>query len=72
MLHIIIMFIFQYRDGPHRINSSEKVKKIIQTEGRTARNLVIYNVPLQPGGVAGSQAGIVELHRKRDTCKVRI
>ena len=55
------MLTFQYRDGPQRINSSEKVKKIIQTEGRTARNLVIYNVPIQPGGNISSQTGTAKL-----------
>ena len=41
------------------MNSSDKVKKIVQTEGRTARNLVLYNVPLQPdsSGTGGSQTG---------------
>ncbi|KAK3584862.1 hypothetical protein CHS0354_027613 [Potamilus streckersoni] len=30
-----------------RMNSSDKVRKIVQEEGRTARNLIIYNVPVE-------------------------
>ncbi|XP_060557180.1 S phase cyclin A-associated protein in the endoplasmic reticulum-like isoform X3 [Ruditapes philippinarum] len=37
-----------YRDGmSSRMNTSDRVKKIVQEEGRTARNLVIYHVPVQ-------------------------
>ena len=41
------------------MNSSDKVKKIVLTEGRTARNLVLYNVPLQPdtSSTGGLQTG---------------
>ncbi|CAC5420269.1 S phase cyclin A-associated protein in the endoplasmic reticulum [Mytilus coruscus] len=31
----------------HRMNSYDRVRKIVQEEGRTARNLVIYNVPVE-------------------------
>lgn len=30
-----------------RMNSYDHVRKIVQEEGRTARNLVIYNVPVR-------------------------
>ena len=30
-----------------RMNSMDHVRKIVQEEGRTARNLVQYNVPLE-------------------------
>ena len=48
------------------MNSSDKVKKIVQTEGRTARNLVIYNVPVQPNaaGSGGVQAGMIFVKKK--------
>lgn len=36
-----------YRDGGSRSNASDRVKKIVQEEGRTARNLVLYHVPVQ-------------------------
>lgn len=29
------------------MNSYDRVRKIVQEEGRTARNLVIYNVPVE-------------------------
>ncbi|KAL4227984.1 hypothetical protein ACF0H5_013422 [Mactra antiquata] len=32
---------------PSRMNTSDRVKKIVQEEGRTARNLVLYHVPVQ-------------------------
>ncbi|KAL3866999.1 hypothetical protein ACJMK2_044240 [Sinanodonta woodiana] len=32
---------------PQKMNSSDKVRKIVQEEGRTARNLIIYNVPVE-------------------------
>ncbi|KAL5005177.1 hypothetical protein ScPMuIL_018633 [Solemya velum] len=31
----------------NRMNSSDKVRKIVQQEGRTARNLVLYSVPVE-------------------------
>ncbi|XP_069136732.1 S phase cyclin A-associated protein in the endoplasmic reticulum-like [Argopecten irradians] len=31
----------------NRMNSYDRVRKIVQEEGRTARNLVIYNVPVE-------------------------
>ncbi|XP_052278081.1 S phase cyclin A-associated protein in the endoplasmic reticulum-like isoform X2 [Dreissena polymorpha] len=38
---------FGYGGFMTRMNTSDRVKKIVQEEGRTARNLVIYHVPVQ-------------------------
>ena len=35
------------------MNGMDHVRKIVQEEGRTARNLVQYNVPLEDEEVAG-------------------
>lgn len=37
----------------HKMNSSDHVRKIVQEEGRTARNLVQYNVLLEDEEVPG-------------------
>ena len=48
MYEFSIVFVLQYRDGgSSRMNASDRVKKIVQEEGRTARNLVLYHVPVQ-------------------------
>ena len=53
------------------MNSSDKVKKIVLTEGRTARNLVLYNVPLQPdtSSTGGLQTGNLSYSQPRSFLK---
>jgi len=36
-----------------RMATSDRVKKIVREEGRTARNLVLYHVPVQDSLQAG-------------------
>ncbi|XP_060063771.1 S phase cyclin A-associated protein in the endoplasmic reticulum-like [Ylistrum balloti] len=38
----------------NRMNSYDRVRKIVQEEGRTARNLVIYNVPVEQQNRTGA------------------
>jgi len=36
--------------APQRLPSDDRVRKIVKEEGRTARNLVTWNVPLEDQG----------------------
>ncbi|XP_021362165.1 S phase cyclin A-associated protein in the endoplasmic reticulum-like isoform X2 [Mizuhopecten yessoensis] len=51
----------------NRMNSYDRVRKIVQEEGRTARNLVIYNVPVEQENRAGANlpAGQQAIHMGR-------
>lgn len=43
------------------MNASDRVKKIIQEEGRTARNLVLYHVPVQDSQLPGTEVFVLNL-----------
>lgn len=54
-MYVLTWCIASTRDNQqaHKMNSSDHVRKIVQEEGRTARNLVQYNVLLEDEEVPG-------------------
>jgi len=44
------VFIIVCTKAPQRLSSDDQVRKIVKEEGRTARNLVTWNVPLEDQG----------------------
>lgn len=45
------------------MSTSDRVKKIVQEEGRTARNLVLYHVPVQSNQQAAGKSTLIIDHK---------